>query len=128
VTNDRQDQPSSRAVRPAPAPLAPNDPFEPVIEAVAGGQLRRSQDVVAAGVLQAVDLIRPDGSFWRAYERLVVLPPHDADAARVMREATAILTLAAAAVMATETARSARRATTSLEAPPWRCTYGPLGG
>lgn len=123
MTIDRQDKPSSHALQPAPVPRAPHDPFEPVITTIASGDLRRSQDIVGDGLLQAVDLLRPDGSVWRAYQRVVVLPSRGADVARVIREATEILILAAAAVAAAETARAARRAAMRDDAPAWHCTY-----
>lgn len=102
---------SSRASSPsddAHCRPAASDPWEPIVEAVAGGQISRSQDIVAGALRQAVELRRPDGSVWRAYERLVVLPTDTTKLGRLVREATTTLALAANAVAASDSARIAR--------------------
>ncbi|WP_137126145.1 hypothetical protein [Roseomonas sp. HF4] len=104
-------------------PTAP-DPWEPVIEPVVGGRVSRSQDICASTLRQVVELRRPDGSVWRAYERHVVLPDDATKSGRVVREATTILALAAGAVAASDTARIARGSDWIADIAAWRGHYG----
>lgn len=105
------------------APAAP-DPWEPVVEAVAGGRICWSQDIVGKALRQSVDLRRPDGSVWRAYERLVVLPDNAGMLEPVLRQATTILALAARAVAAADTARIARSSGLFADTAALRGRYG----
>ncbi len=72
--------------------------------------MAQAQDVVAGELRQAVDLRRPDGTVWRAYTRNLALPEEASAVARLVREATIILDLAARAIAAADTARAGRAA------------------
>jgi hypothetical protein len=96
----------------------------PVVEEVPGGRISRSQDIAAGALVQLVELRRPDGSVWRAYERRVVLPKDASLLARLVGEATAILALAASAVAASDTARMSRSTGWITEIEAARGSYG----
>lgn len=57
---------------------------------------------------QSIELRRPGGTVWTAHARTLPLPTEATGQARMIRDATVVLGLAAAAILATEQAREAR--------------------